>query len=121
MCGQVLSACIEQEEVAKGTQLIADADAAGCRLELDSLNTLLGLSKTTAEATALFQRIAVVGHEPDGQSYQMLVEVACRCGDSSLAVRGLRQMAKRGLPPTRSLLTQALERTTSIDREPSQS
>lgn len=111
----VLDICVGLADVPKGIQVVTQAIEAGSTLSLVLLNALLGSSDTTEDATVLFQAITSAGYEPDKRSYQQLIEAACLCGDSSLTVRALRQMAKRDISPTEALLTRAVERTATIN------
>ena len=111
----VISLCIGLADFSKGIQVVRQAIEAGSMPALHLLNSLLSTTKTTEETTTAFQAISTAGHEPNERSYQQLVEASCVCGDSSLAVRALRQMAKRGMVPTEELVTRAVERCATVN------
>eukprot|EP01043_Picozoa_sp_COSAG02_P058929 COSAG02_NODE_7418_length_3025_cov_2.694017_1_plen_428_part_00 len=110
-----ISVCIDLADFSKGIQVVRQAIEAGSMPALELLNALLSTTKTTEETTTAFQAISTAGHEPNKRSYQQLVEAACVCGDSTLTVRALRQMAKRGMVPTEELVTRAVERCATIN------
>ena len=111
----VVSLCIGLADFSKGIQVVRQAIEAGSMPALELLNALISTTKTTEETTTAFQAISTAGHEPNKRSYQQLVEASCVCGDSSLAVRALRQMAKRGMVPTEELVTRAVERCATVN------
>jgi pentatricopeptide repeat protein len=111
----IISVCIDLADFSKGIQVVRQAIEAGSMPALELLNALLSTTKTTEETTTAFQAISTAGHEPNKRSYQQLVEAACVCGDSTLTVRALRQMAKRGMVPSEELVTRAVERCATVN------
>ena len=111
----VISVCVGLADFSKGIQVVRQAIEAGSIPTLELMNALLSTTRTTEETTTAFQAISTAGHEPNKRSYQQLVEASCVCGDSSLAVRALRQMAKRDMMPTKDLVTRAVERCATVN------